>query len=236
MAYRERKGNLFDSDAQTLVNTVNCVGVMGKGVALEFQRRFPEMFEQYRSICDRGELKPGHILPYRNSNPWVLNFAVKADWKQPSRFEWVESCLQRFQRCYREMGITSIAFPWIGAMNGGLPWNRVHDLMREYLVPLDDIKIEVVEFDPAAPDALYHRIETTVRNSTPEMFADHVGIRRRAAQVVFSAVESGAKSMTQLCAFPRVGEKTIERLYASFRSDASECQSPQISEQYLFKM
>src|SRR5438876_270663 len=96
MPLKEYKGNLFNSSAQTLVNTVNCVGIMGKGVALEFRRRFPEMFETYRQMCEQGLVKPGQILPYKKGSPWILNFAVKNDWKHPSRMEWVESCLERF--------------------------------------------------------------------------------------------------------------------------------------------
>lgn len=121
MTFVERKGNLFNSTAQTLVNTVNCVGIMGKGVALEFRLRFPDMFEAYRKVCERGTLHPGQVLPYRKGSPWVLNFAVKNDWKHPSRLEWVKECLERFVENYRWLGITSVAFPWIGAMNGGLP-------------------------------------------------------------------------------------------------------------------
>src|SRR5437588_12069599 len=107
----ELKGNLFNSTAQTLVNTVNCVGVMGKGIALEFRLRFPEMFETYRKVCEDRKLRPGQILPYRKAHPWILNFAVKDDWKHPSRLEWVEACLERFAANYRQLGITSVAFP-----------------------------------------------------------------------------------------------------------------------------
>jgi O-acetyl-ADP-ribose deacetylase (regulator of RNase III) len=219
MPYTEVVGNLFNSNAQTIVNTVNCVGVMGKGVALEFRLRFPEMFEAYRKVCEEGTLRPGQILPYRKGQPWVLNLAVKDDWKQPSRLEWVEACLERFAANYQALGITSVAFPWIGAMNGGLPWDKVHALMRSYLRPLDDIDIEVFEFDPNSPDPLFLRLRQTVRLNEAAVFARQVGITKRAAALVYQAIrETEVPSMLRLCEFPGLGKKTIERLYAHFRT------------------
>jgi O-acetyl-ADP-ribose deacetylase (regulator of RNase III) len=214
----ELKGNLFNSKAQTLINTVNCVGVMGKGVALEFRRRFPEMFEAYQRICEDRKLRPGQILPYRVGQPWILNFAVKNDWKQPSRMEWVEDCLERFVMNYRQLGITSVAFPWIGAMNGGLPWEKVHTLMRSYLLPLEDINIEIIAFDPNAPDPLFIRLCQSVQTKDVSVFASDVGITQRAANLVYKAViEAEVPSLTQLSEFPGLGKTTVERLYAYFR-------------------
>ena len=69
-------GDIFKSKALTLVNTVNCVGIMGKGIALEFRRRYPNMFKEYQSICEKGELQPGQILPYKAENIWILNCAI----------------------------------------------------------------------------------------------------------------------------------------------------------------
>lgn len=214
----ELKGNLFNSKAQTLINTVNCVGVMGKGVALEFRRRFPEMFEAYQRICEDRKLRPGQILPYRVGQPWILNFAVKNDWKQPSRMEWVEDCLERFVMNYRQLGITSVAFPWIGAMNGGLPWEKVHTLMLSYLLPLEDINIEIIAFDPDAPDPLFIRLCQSVQTKDVSVFASDVGITQRAANLVYKAVnEAEVPSLTRLCEFPGLGKTTVERLYAYFR-------------------
>ena len=215
MPLTELKGNLFNSTAQTLVNTVNCVGVMGKGVALEFRLRFPEMFEAYRKICDDRRLRPGQILPFRKGHPWVLNLAVKDDWKQPSRLEWVEACLQRFVANYRNLGITSVAFPWIGAMNGGLPWEEVHTLMRSYLQPLEEIDIEVIEFDPDVSDPFFVSLSRTVQSLDVSSFARKVGITQRAAAMVYHAIrEEEIPSMVRLCALPGLGKTTVEHLYA----------------------
>ena len=156
MSYIEIKGNIFNTKAMAVVNTVNCVGAMGKGIALDFKLRFPEMFKEYQKVCFQHILKPGQILPYKKSTPIILNFAVKDDWKGPSKVEWIEETLQKFVCDYKKMGITSIAFPWMGAMNGGIPLETIKYLTRKYLSSLEDIDIEVYDFDPDVPCALYN--------------------------------------------------------------------------------
>jgi O-acetyl-ADP-ribose deacetylase (regulator of RNase III) len=158
MAYKELKGNIFNSKAQTLVNTVNCIGAMGKGIALEFKLRFPEMFKEYQIICNKKLLRPGQIWPYRKSKPWILNFAIKDDWHQPSKVEWVEETLYKFSTSYKTLGITSIAFPWMGAMNGGIPFETIQQLTRKHLSNIEDIEIEVYEFDKNSIDPLFENL------------------------------------------------------------------------------
>ncbi len=215
MPYREYRGNLFASGAQCLVNTVNCVGVMGKGVALEFRRRFPDMFEEYRRICKEGKLRPGQILPYRKSQPWVLNFAIKDDWKHPSKIDWVESCLAKFVNSYRKLDIRSVAMPWLGALNGQLDWEQVHKLIRSYLSDLSDVSIELVEFDPHAGDPLFERLLSEVKRSTTEDFHRQTGIPHSAAVAILSAVrERRVNSLSEVCSLEGLGRKSIENLYS----------------------
>jgi O-acetyl-ADP-ribose deacetylase (regulator of RNase III) len=127
------KTTLFESPAQTLVNTVNTVGVMGKGVAAEFKRRYPEMFKKYREFCRSGELDIGKLWLYRTPNKWVLNFPTKKHWRDPSKLEYVEAGLKKFVASYTDQGVTSISFPLLGCGNGGLPWPQVQSLMERYL-------------------------------------------------------------------------------------------------------
>jgi O-acetyl-ADP-ribose deacetylase (regulator of RNase III) len=127
---------LFDSPAQTLVNTVNTVGVMGKGVAFEFKKRYPEMFRRYAEFCLRGEFDVGMLYLYRTPNKWVLNFPTKKDWRKPSQLEYIERGLKKFVEFYSRQGITSISFPQLGCGNGGLSWRNVEPLMVRYLEPL----------------------------------------------------------------------------------------------------
>ncbi len=229
----EYRGNLFASRAQCVVNTVNCVGVMGKGVALEFRRRFPEMYEEYARVCAAGNLRPGQILPYRKASPWVLNFAVKRDWKFPSRLEWVEQCLTSFAAKYRSLGIKSVAMPWLGAMNGGLDWPTVHRMIRKSLGHLDDVTIELVEFDPAAPDPAFDRLVAATRTESLAEFASRTGIVARAARGVVTAVEAGVPSFALLADSDGLGERTIEALYARFAVKAGR-EDPAFTQPTLF--
>ena len=137
--------NIFESHADVLVNTVNTVGVMGKGLAKEFKRIYPDMFESYQKFCEDGTLVVGKLQVYKTPNKWVLNFPTKANWRSPSKLEYIEQGLQKFVEHYARLGIKSIAFPMLGCGNGGLSWEKeVKPLMLKYLEPLPiDIFIHV---------------------------------------------------------------------------------------------
>src|SRR5690349_4931832 len=118
------QGNLFDSRCDAWVNTVNCVGVMGKGIALEFKKQFPEMFESYQIACNAGIVKTGKMyVVSRLFHPrWIINFPTKQHWKNPSHIGWIETGLQDLVRIIEKEGIESIAIPALGCSNGGLEW------------------------------------------------------------------------------------------------------------------
>jgi O-acetyl-ADP-ribose deacetylase (regulator of RNase III) len=131
------KGNIFQSPAQVLVNTVNTVGVMGKGIALEFKKQYPEMFEKYQALCESGEFKIGNLFLYKTSNKWILNFPTKKHWRQPSRIEYIEKGLQSFVKNYNRFNIHSVAFPALGCGNGELDFEKqVQPMMENYLKTL----------------------------------------------------------------------------------------------------
>ena len=137
------KGNLFTSNCQTLVNTVNCVGVMGAGIALEFRLRYPQMYERYVEICNSNLLDIGKLWLYKSEHRWVLNFPTKKHWKRASKIEFLQLGLQKFVDTYEKKGITSIAFPLLGSLNGGIYENESLEIMTKYLYKCDDIKIEI---------------------------------------------------------------------------------------------
>ena len=127
-------GDIFESPAKVLVNTVNTVGVMGKGIALRFKRVCPEMFKSYRQHCEHGQLAVGRLHLYKTHHKWILNFPTKKHWRQPSRVEYIESGLRKFAEVYAKRGITSIAFPALGCGNGELDFeSQVKPLMERYL-------------------------------------------------------------------------------------------------------
>lgn len=130
------EGNIFDSPAQVIVNAVNTVGVMGKGIALSFKQRYPEMFQKYKAACEKHLFTIGKLMLLHETDHWLLLFPTKEDWRNPSKLEYIEKGLMKFVSSYAEKGIHSIAFPRLGCGNGGLNWNDVKPVMEKYLKPL----------------------------------------------------------------------------------------------------
>ena len=144
-SYREVNGDIFTSKAEAIVNTVNCVGAMGKGIALEFKKRYPDLYVAYRQACYGKEIQPGHIWVYQAKDQLIFNAAVKDDWRDASRIEWVESCLYELIEKGKAMKIRSIALPWMGAMNGRIPVDEIKASTRKILSNVTDFSIEVFE-------------------------------------------------------------------------------------------
>lgn len=136
-------GDLFESKAETIVNTVNCVGVMGKGIAQLFKQRFPTMFKDYVQRCNSSLVKPG--IPYLYTDitgTSIINFPTKNHWRSPSKLDDVITGLDFFIEKYKEWGIKSVAFPPLGCGNGGLEWAAVGPIMYQRLSALD-IPVEI---------------------------------------------------------------------------------------------
>jgi uncharacterized protein YwgA/O-acetyl-ADP-ribose deacetylase (regulator of RNase III) len=136
-------GNLFESKAQTLVNTVNCVGIMGKGIALEFKKRFPDMFDDYSARCSRKEVKLGFPYLYKDLiHQHILNFPTKEHWRSVANLESIIKGLDYLLEMYKEWGITSLAMPPLGCGEGQLEWRVVGPTLYRYLAKMD-ISIEL---------------------------------------------------------------------------------------------
>jgi len=143
------KGNLFDTDAEAIVNTVNCVGVMGKGIALHVKKRYPNVFQEYKIMCDNKELKPGIMQTVSTGNllgiQYVVNFPTKRHWKARSKIEDIELGLNALVKEINRMNIKSIALPPLGCGNGGLDWNDVKPLIVNSFNYLDNVEAKVYE-------------------------------------------------------------------------------------------
>ena len=152
MTIEFKTGDMFTEPVEALVNTVNCVGVMGKGVALEFKNRWPENFKAYKKICDAKSLTPGQMFVFDtqelfpSSGPrYLINFPTKAHWRAKSRLEYVEDGLDALVDTIRKYEINTIAIPPLGCGNGGLQWSDVKKLIVSKLSNLDDLNIIVFE-------------------------------------------------------------------------------------------
>jgi O-acetyl-ADP-ribose deacetylase (regulator of RNase III) len=145
-----RTGDILQTDAEALVNTVNCVGVMGRGIALQFKENYPENFKVYEAACDRGELQPGRMLVFEThqiTNPkYIINFPTKRHWRGKSRMEDIEAGLQALADEIRKRRIRSIAIPPLGSGLGGLDWGEVRPRIEAALRSLDDV--QVILFEP----------------------------------------------------------------------------------------
>lgn len=130
-----------------LANPVNCVGVMGKGLALEFKNRHQQNFLAYKAHCDAGMIKPGELFCFEQlGNPkWIVNFATKNHWRDPSQMDWIVSGLQQLREWIIQERIERIAIPAIGAGLGGLPWRDVKVHIEN---ALKDLKAEILVFEP----------------------------------------------------------------------------------------
>lgn len=147
-----KTGDMFDEPAEAIVNTVNCVGVMGKGVALEFKRRWPENFKAYKRLCDSGSLRPGKMFVFESQDMFdpqgrrfLVNFPTKDHWRESSRMEFIEDGLEDFVARVDELRIKSVVMPPLGCGNGGLDWRKVKALITDRLSPLDEVRIVVFE-------------------------------------------------------------------------------------------
>ena len=149
-------GDLFCDHAEAFVNTVNCVGVMGRGIALQFKKRYPENFKAYELTCKLNHMMPGRVFIYETNsfvNPkYIINFPTKRHWKGESRIEDIELGLVDMSRVIKEYGIKSIAIPPLGSGLGGLDWQLVKGKIKYILNDLEDVEINVYE-PSGAPEA-----------------------------------------------------------------------------------
>lgn len=168
-------GNMFESSAQTLVNTVNCVGVMGKGIALEFKKRFPKMLEDYVERCKAHRVKLGRPYLFRRlTPPWVLNFPSKDHWRSVSRIQDIVAGLRYLGAHYRQWEITSLAVPPLGCGHGQLEWRVVGPTLYRHLKRLE-IPVELYapfgtphdELKPAFLDRAAERAAAINSSSAP---------------------------------------------------------------------
>lgn len=163
------QGNLLDAEADALVNTVNCVGVMGKGLALQFKQAFPENFHAYERACRAGEVKPGHMLTVPTGkltgSKCIVNFPTKRHWRSDSRIEDIEAGLAALVQEIQRLGIKSIAVPPLGCGNGGLPWEDVRPRIEAALGQLPGVRVLLYGPGTSTPSSKAWRAGTNASDS-----------------------------------------------------------------------
>lgn len=163
-------GDILKDEADAIVNTVNCVGVMGRGIALQFKNAWPKNFKAYEAACARKELQPGRMFIFETgqltSPRYIVNFPTKRHWRGNSRVEDIESGLVALASDIKSRGIRSIAIPPLGAGLGGLDWDDVRPLIEKHLSPLSDVTIRIYE-PKGAPQADKMQHSREVPKMTP---------------------------------------------------------------------
>jgi O-acetyl-ADP-ribose deacetylase (regulator of RNase III) len=162
------KGNILQAEAEALVNTVNCVGVMGRGIALQFKNAFPDNFKAYAAACRRGEVQPGRMFVFDREKlfgpRYIINFPTKRHWRGKSRIEDIEAGLAALVKEIRERNIRSVAIPPLGSGLGGLNWNEVRPLIERALAALEDVDVQVFE-----PNGTSANMRANNARETPKM-------------------------------------------------------------------
>ncbi len=176
-------GNLFESNSQAIVNTVNTVGVMGKGIALQFKKYFPNNFKIYKNACDNKTLTIGKLLVFEEENlltgrKIIINFPTKDHWRDPSEYNYIRFGLIELVKLIKERSLQSVSLPALGAGNGGLQWGKVKDLIEEYL---SDVDCEIIVYQPN------DEVEAVLEKEQPQL----TPARAMMLHVLFDMVNEG---------------------------------------------
>lgn len=168
------KGDILEAHTEALVNTVNSVGVMGRGVALQFKRAFPGNFKAYETACKRGEVQPGRMFVYETgelSPSYIINFPTKVHWRGKSRVEYIESGLEALVEEIKERNIRSIAIPPLGSGLGGLEWAEVRPLIERAIAEIPDL--DALVYEPVGAPA---RTRARTASERPQMTAGRAAL------------------------------------------------------------
>tara|TARA_B100000953_G_scaffold229585_1_gene191075 strand:- start:134 stop:829 length:696 start_codon:yes stop_codon:yes gene_type:complete len=215
-------GNIFTSNCDVIVNTVNCVGVMGAGIALECRLRYPEMHLRYIELCNQKLIQIGKLWIFKSDDKWILNFPTKIHWKLASHAKFIDAGLSKFVEVYEEKNIHSIAFPMLGTDKGGMEIETSLNLMKKYLDPLP-IEIEIYQYDPLASDDLYDKLSDFLQSNDIDYLSDITKIRKNYINKALEAVKTNKfKQLNQLGNAEGIGIKTLEKLFIAAQNSNFE--------------
>lgn len=211
--------SVFDAGCQTITNTVNCQGVMGAGLALEFKLRYPDVFEEYAARCKAKAVRPGEPYVYRRPiGPQVLHFPTKNAWRFPSKMEWIRDGLDRIAANYDSWGIESLALARLGSSHGGLAWEEVRAETVRRLDPLPLRVVLCLDQEPHPEGLESQMLATLNRGDTATL--EKLGLAPAAAARVAEAAPF--RRVRDVIEIKGVGKSTYERLFEAFRAPSSQ--------------
>ena len=192
---------------------------MGAGIALECRLRFPEMHENYISLCNEEKIDIGLLWIYKSPKRWILNFPTKKHWKYPSKKEYLHTGLKKFCDTYKEKGIESIAFPLLGADKGGIPQEDSLSIMRSYLDNID-IEVEIYRYDPKAKDDLFDKTKNFILSQDLLQISKETKLRKDYVEKVITGMKRpDIYQLNQLARIEGIGIKTLEKVFSFANSE-----------------
>jgi O-acetyl-ADP-ribose deacetylase (regulator of RNase III)/uncharacterized protein YwgA len=210
------EGNLLKADAEALVNTVNTVGVMGKGIALQFKRAFPDNFRQYEQACREKQVELGRMFTVSTGNllipRYIINFPTKGHWKGKSRLEDIEHGLQSLIEEIKRLGIQSIAIPPLGCGNGGLEWSQVKPLIEEAFVEVPDVRVLLFE-----PQGAREAKTMSVATQKPKMTRGRALIIQLLEQYKMPGYESTSLEIQKLAYFLQEAGEELKLRFVKYK-------------------
>jgi O-acetyl-ADP-ribose deacetylase (regulator of RNase III) len=218
MTIEVRTGDLLEAEVDALVNTVNCVGVMGKGIALQFKRRFPDNFRQYERACKAGEVRLGEMfvvpLEELGDRQWIVNFPTKGHWKANSKLSDISAGLDSLIQVIRRLGIRSIAVPPLGAGNGGLHWPDVERLIRSKFAEMPDVSVYLYAPTPGHRAVHPARVRMTWGRAALVRLLEAYAARRRAIEPWEAERGASALEIQKLMYFASLLEPKLKLRFA----------------------
>ncbi|MCE1247625.1 MAG: macro domain-containing protein [Firmicutes bacterium] len=207
------KGNLPDSQCQALINEINCDGIIGGGVQLEFRYRYPEIFRFYKHACENGKVIPGKLdFYYANDRKTIINFPTKNHSRQPADINYIKKGLEQFVGAYKDRGIKSAAFPRLGTDNDELQWDEVKKVMYKYLKGLN-IKIFIYEYKPGE-DLLFNSVRDNIKKLDPKEIPERFLLDEASTALLINGLKSKTiKSFEDLRAIREIKQSSIQAVY-----------------------
>jgi len=215
-----KEGNIFNTTSDVLVNTVNCDGFMGAGMALESKLRYPEMYVDYQNKCNSKKIRPGVLTLWEKSNPKILNFPTKDKWKYPSKIEYLELGLKNLKDFCNNNNIKSIAFPLLGTNQGGLDEEIVQELMLSYINKIDLLHVEIYKFSRNANDKLFENLKSKIVNSNHSWLKNVIAIPDQKLSILINKTNNDSfNNMLDIQNQVGFGEKTLIKIYEFAQSE-----------------
>lgn len=212
--FHEKSGNIFSTGAQTIVITVNCVGIMGAGIAQDAKYRWPLIYDSYAKKCSLNQFGIGEILWETSESQFVALFPTKTHWRMPSKIGYIKSGLQTLRKDIIEKSINSVALPYLGCSNGGLEWAEVKPLIKTILSEISDLEVELWEFSQDFVDKDFEKFRDVYLALNNRDALSWLKFSKKTEKLIRNTISNNQiTNFVQLSMMKGVGDKTLKKIY-----------------------